>query len=180
MIGTKNIVIGMFCGVIATSVGCKREIIHRTSAARDTSNIQSSRCASKPAAFLDTVHSVSVETLRPTGPGIESTSSGAATKVIKRGTGKRHPTADDGVVLYLQVYDPSGHVKSRWDGFVGDPAKESDGAGWETLRMMVEGEVRRLWRPDPKSPGGVMVTDYELTWITPRPKDEAQPSTSTR
>jgi hypothetical protein len=131
--------------------------------------------APKQKVFLQGIQSVAVETLRPNQAGIERTPSGVATKVIKHGTGKRHPTSDDGVVLYSQIYDATGHVKARWDGFVGDPAKEQTREGWEILRMMVEGEVRRAWLPDPKSPDSVAV-DYELTWITPRPTEEVQTS----
>jgi hypothetical protein len=150
----------------------------------DEGETQSRRASSAVAtprqkAFLQNVQSVAVDTLRPNQPGIQRTPSRVVTKVIKRGTGKRHPTSDDGVVLYSQVYDASGRVKARWDGFVGDPAKEQTREGWEILRMMVEGEVRRAWLPDPKSPGGVTVADYELTWITPRPDEEEQ-QTSTK
>jgi len=135
----------------------------------------------KPKAFIYTIDAVPVETLNATGPGIERIPSGVATKVIRPGSGTRHPTADDGIVLYSQVYDETGKVKARWDGFIGDPANEETAVGWELLQTMVEGEVRRVWLPDAKSPDGVKVADYELTWITPRPKgDESTTSSAER
>lgn len=143
----------------------------------DQSQPASASSETKPKAFIYTIDAVPVETLNATGPRIERTASGVATKLIRAGSGTRHPTADDGVVLYSQVYDETGKVKARWDGFIGDPANEETAVGWELLQMMVEGEVRRVWLPDAKAPDGVNVADYELTWITPRPRD-AESATS--
>lgn len=155
--------------VVATAATCSRsQPVNRSQQPPAVGKSESN-----PKAFLYTLQSVPVETLNPTGPDIEQTPSGVATKVIKRGTGTRHPTSDDGIVLYSQIYDETGQVNARWDGFVGDPAKEETRVGWEMLQMMVEGEVRRVWLPDPKSPHGVKVADYELTWITPRPPEES-------
>ena len=163
------------CGfILAAGLACTRaQPTNGSPPAHATA--RASKSGSKPAVFLDTMRSVPVETLNPTGPGIELTPSGVPTKIIKRGTGTRHPTSDDGVILYSQAYDSAGHVVARWDGFAGDPDQYLDRSGCEMLLMMVEGEVRRIWYPDVKSPGGMMVADYELTWITPRPEEETLP-----
>jgi hypothetical protein len=161
--------------VLATATSCTR-----TQTASGSRPAPVTKNAAKPQIFLETIRSVPIDTLIPTGPDIEWTPSGVPTKVIRRGRGTRHPTSDDGVILHSQIYDRAGHVVGRWDEFVGNPAKENDRIGWEMLQMMVEGEVRRIWRPDAKSPSGVMVADFELRWITPRPADETPQPTSTK
>jgi hypothetical protein len=161
------------CVLVMLAVACTR-----TQATKD--EVRSAASTSKPTAYLSTITSVPADTLMATGSDIEKTRSGVATRVMRRGTGARHPTADDGVILYSQVYDKDGRVIGRWDGFVGDPAKDLNRTGFEAVQMMVEGEVRRIWFPDTKSRGGTKITDYEITWITPRPKDEGTQATSTR
>ena len=124
------------------------------------------RSASGPKARLERINSVAPKTLEAEGTGVERTSSGIATKQIYRGNGKRHATNQDAVVLYSQVYDSRGRVTVRGRELIGDPAADLTKHGQEAIQLMVEGEVRRFWFPDPKKPGRVKVTDFEVVWIS--------------
>ena len=128
--------------------------------------------ATKRTAALASVSSVPPETLRASESD-EKTSRGVHTRQIKPGAGTRHPSADDAVVLYSQVYDPQGRVIARGQDLIGDPAHDLSTDGQDAIYMMVEGEIRRFWFPD--SRGATKVTDYELVWISPQddePKDK--------
>jgi len=104
-------------------------------------------------------------------------SSGLASKVIARGTGKDHPTKDDVVVVHYTGWKTDG---SMFDSSVlrGKPSSFPLNrviAGWtEGVQLMVEGEKRRFWIPGklaydnsgrPDAPKGMLVFDVELLKI---------------
>src|SRR5262249_11160871 len=99
------------------------------------------------------------------------TTSGLATKVLSRGSGKDHPTKDDVVVVQYTGWKTDG---SMFDSSVtrGKPAtfgvsRVIPGFS-EGLQQMVIGEKRRLWSPGPlayrgqREPKGMLVFDVEL------------------
>jgi peptidylprolyl isomerase len=97
--------------------------------------------------------------------------SGLATKVIKAGTGKDHPGKDDLVTVDYTGWKTDG---SMFDSSVarGKPAVFPVNrviAGFsEGLQLMVPGEKRRLWIPEPlaykgtREPKGMLVFDVQL------------------
>ncbi len=113
----------------------------------------------------------------------EKTASGLASKVLKKGTGKDHPTAEDTVEVHYTGWMINGKM---FDSSVkrGQPAKFPLNRvikGWtEGVQLMVVGEKRRFWIPadmaygdTPKRPGGpsgLLVFDVELLAIQQAPK----------
>jgi len=106
------------------------------------------------------------------------TPSGLATKVIKPGTGKDHPTKEDVVVAPYTGWKTDG---SMFDRSVGRGKPSTFGVGRviagfsEGLQQMVTGEKRRLWIPEPlaykgqREPKGTLVFDVELIDIPRHP-----------
>jgi peptidylprolyl isomerase len=106
------------------------------------------------------------------------TSSGLATKVIARGTGKDHPSKDDVVVVHYTGWKTDG---TMFDSSVGKAKPAIFGvsrviAGFgEGLQLMVAGEKRRLWIPESlaykgqREPKGTLVFDVELIDIPSHP-----------
>jgi peptidylprolyl isomerase len=104
----------------------------------------------------------------------EKTSSGLAFKVIAPGTGKVHPRRTDSVTVHYTGWTTNGKM---FDSSVarGMPATfpvDRVIAGWtEGLQLMVVGEKRRLWIPEPlaykgqRDPRGLLVFDVELIKI---------------
>lgn len=102
------------------------------------------------------------------------TRSGLASKVIKPGTGSRHPTASSNVMVHYTGWTTDGRM---FDSSVarGEPASfPLNGviAGWtEGVQLMVEGETRRFWIPEnlayggKREPLGMLVFDVELLKI---------------
>ena len=102
------------------------------------------------------------------------TPSGLASKVITRGTGKIHPTKTQRVTVQYTGWTTDGKM---FDSSV--PRREPATfpldrviAGWtEGLQLMVVGETRRLWIPEPlayrgeREPKGMLVFDVELLKI---------------
>lgn len=114
------------------------------------------------------------------------TSSGLATKVIKPGTGKDHPAADDLVTLDYTGWTTDGKM---FDSSVtrGVPAtfpvnRVIPGFS-EGLQLMVAGETRRLWIPEALAykgkegaPAGMLVFDVTLLELpTHAPEDVKAP-----
>jgi len=105
----------------------------------------------------------------------QRTSDNLASKVLKAGTGTRHPRANSEVTVHYTGWTTDGHM---FDSSVarGEPATfRLDGVidGWtEGVQMMVEGEKRRFWIPGrlaydgaPGKPQGTLVFDIELIRI---------------
>ena len=105
----------------------------------------------------------------------EKTKSGLASKVLKKGTGAKHPTAASMVRVHYSGWTTDGKM---FDSSVvrGQPATFPLGgviAGWtEGVQLMVEGERRRFWIPEalaykgrPGAPAGMLVFDVELLKI---------------
>ena len=105
----------------------------------------------------------------------EKTASGLASRVIKKGTGKEHPTATSVVTVHYSGWTTDGKL---FDSSVvrGSPATFGLNQvipGWtEGLQLMVVGEKRRLWIPEdlayagrPGRPQGMLVFDVELLGI---------------
>ena len=107
-----------------------------------------------------------------------TTSSGLAYRVLQAGTGSRHPTATDSVVVHYTGWTLDG---TMFDSSVkrGEPAEFPLNrviAGWtEGLQLMLEGEKTRFWIPAdlaygdtprrPGAPSGMLVFDVELLQI---------------
>lgn len=104
-----------------------------------------------------------------------TTASGLASKVIKPGTGKTHPTARSRVRVHYTGWTTDGRM---FDSSVARNETISFGlnqviAGWtEGVQLMVEGETRRLWIPEglayrgaAGAPKGMLVFDVELIKI---------------
>jgi peptidylprolyl isomerase len=101
----------------------------------------------------------------------KKTASGLAYKVLKPGTGTRHPSAINQVTVHYTGWTTDGKM---FDSSVtrGEPATfPLDGviAGWtEGVQLMVEGEKTRFWIPEPlayqgrRAPYGLLVFDIEL------------------
>ena len=100
--------------------------------------------------------------------------SGLSSKVIMPGTGKIHPTKADRVTVHYTGWTTDGRM---FDSSVprGIPATlplDHLMAGWaEGVQLMVVGETRRLWIPEPlayrgqQEPRGMLVFDVELLKI---------------
>jgi peptidylprolyl isomerase len=105
----------------------------------------------------------------------QRTPSGLASRVLRPGTGTRHPTAENVVEVHYSGWTTDGQM---FDSSVtrGEPAQFPLGgviAGWtEGVQLMVEGERRRFWIPEslayqgrPGAPAGMLVFDVELLRI---------------
>jgi peptidylprolyl isomerase len=113
------------------------------------------------------------------------TKSGLASRVIKAGTGKTHPGRTDLVTVHYTGWTTDGKM---FDSSVarGEPAKfplDRVIPGWtEGVQLMVTGETRRLWIPEPlayqgkRDPKGLLVFDVELiSFVAPPPVPQAPP-----
>lgn len=104
----------------------------------------------------------------------KKTPSGLAYKVIKTGTGTRHPISMSSVTVHYTGWTTDGKM---FDSSVarGKPATFPLNrviAGWtEGLQLMVEGESTRFWIPESlayrgqRPPYGMLVFDVELIRI---------------
>jgi peptidylprolyl isomerase len=105
-------------------------------------------------------------------PDSLKTPSGLSTRVLQAGSGQRHPRATDTVVVNYSGWTTDGKL---FDSSLtrGEPAEFKLNEvirGWtEGVQMMVEGEKRRFWIPEPLAyqgqpgqPAGMLVFDIEL------------------
>jgi peptidylprolyl isomerase len=104
----------------------------------------------------------------------KKTASGLAYKILKQGTGGRHPKTTSKVTVHYTGWTTDGKM---FDSSVvrGEPASfPVDGviAGWtEGLQLMYEGEKTRFWIPEKlayggkSAPYGMLVFDVELIKI---------------
>jgi FKBP-type peptidyl-prolyl cis-trans isomerase len=103
------------------------------------------------------------------------TPSGLAYRVIKKGTGKVHPTPANQVTVHYSGWTTDGKM---FDSSItrGEPTTFGLGQvipGWtEGLQLMVEGETTRFWIPEelaykgrPGAPQGMLVFDVQLISI---------------
>jgi peptidylprolyl isomerase len=111
-------------------------------------------------------------------PDAKRTSSGLAYKLLKRGKGKAHPTADSTVEVHYSGWTRAGQL---FDSSVrrGKPISFPLGGvikGWtEGVQLMVVGDKARFWIPaalaygdkpaQPGAPAGPLVFDIELLAI---------------
>jgi len=104
-----------------------------------------------------------------------TTSSGLASKVLKPGTGTRHPGPTSRVRVHYSGWTTDGKL---FDSSVARNEPITFGLnqvirGWtEGVQAMVEGETRRLWIPEKLAyagahgaPKGMLVFDVELIKI---------------
>jgi FKBP-type peptidyl-prolyl cis-trans isomerase len=104
------------------------------------------------------------------------TASGLASKVLKPGTGTRHPTADSTVRVHYTGWTTDGKMfdSSFTKGAPVVFSLRHVVPGWtEGIPLMVEGETRRFWIPknlayrgEQGKPDGMLVFDVELIQIT--------------
>jgi FKBP-type peptidyl-prolyl cis-trans isomerase len=106
------------------------------------------------------------------------TASGLASKVIQKGTGDKSPGPTDMVTVHYTGWTTDGkmfdssHARGKPNTFpVGGVIK-----GWgEGVQLMVVGEKRRLWIPEPlayqgkRDPKGMLVFDIELLEVSSDP-----------
>ena len=108
----------------------------------------------------------------------EVTGTGLASKLLKAGSGSKHPKAIDKVLVHYTGWTTDGKM---FDSSVarGEPISfPLNGVieGWtEGVQLMVEGETRRFWIPGkmaygekpsrPGAPAGMLVFDVELIKI---------------
>jgi peptidylprolyl isomerase len=103
------------------------------------------------------------------------TPTGLASKVLKAGSGTRHPRPNSTVTVHYTGWTTNGDM---FDSSVARNEPSSLGLnavipGWtEGVQMMVEGEKRRFWIPEslayagaPGQPKGMLVFDIELIRI---------------
>jgi peptidylprolyl isomerase len=103
------------------------------------------------------------------------TASGLVSKVLKPGSGQRHPGPTSRVTVHYTGWTTDGKM---FDSSVqrGEPATfplDRVIPGWtEGVQLMVEGEKRRFWIPEslaykgrPGAPQGTLVFDVELLHI---------------
>lgn len=102
------------------------------------------------------------------------TASGLAYKVLRKGTGTRHPSAANNVEVHYSGWTTDGKM---FDSSVMRGQSTSFGlgdviAGWtEGVQLMVEGERARFWIPEnlayqgKSDPRGMLVFDVELIAI---------------
>jgi peptidylprolyl isomerase len=107
----------------------------------------------------------------------EKTASGLASIVIRAGKGKAHPGPTDEVTVHYTGWTTDGKM---FDSSVGDepatfPLNEVIRGWTEGVQLMVVGEKRRFWIPEPlayrgrRAPYGMLVFDIELLAIKPAP-----------
>src|SRR5215831_8721363 len=110
---------------------------------------------------------------------VVKTASGLATKVLKAGTEKDHPTKDDLVMVHYTGWTTDGKM---FDSSVARNQPSTFGVARvipgfsEGLQLMVPGEKRRLWIPESLAykgqagrPAGMLVFDVELIDMPNRP-----------
>jgi peptidylprolyl isomerase len=105
-----------------------------------------------------------------------TTESGLASMVITPGTGTVRPAETDVVTVHYTGWTTNGRTFDTTSG--GEPASFAlDGVirGWtEGVQLMVVGEKRRFWIPEPlayrgrRAPYGMLVFDIELLAIESR------------
>jgi len=122
----------------------------------------------------------------------EKTASGLVTKVLRPGTGTATPGRTDIVTVHYTGWSTDGRM---FDSSVakGQPATfplDRVIPGWiEGVQLMVPGEQRRLWIPEPlayagkREPKGTLVFDVELIAFHPSPTEaelKAPPEDATK
>ena len=102
------------------------------------------------------------------------TRSGLAYRVLRKGTGKRHPTSSSTVEIQYTGWMPDGKMFETSIGRLEPPEflVSAGIAGWnEGLQLMVVGDKVRFWvpgklaydaLPNPELPKGMVVFDIEL------------------
>lgn len=139
--------------------------------------IVSAGCSSKKAETASTSATPSI----PAPPDVAAppadahrTPSGLASKVLKPGTGTRHPRPNSQVVVDYTGWTTDGKMFDTASAHGGPTPMSLDGviAGWtEGVQMMVVGEKRRFWIPahlayeGKDGPQGMLVFDIELIKI---------------
>jgi FKBP-type peptidyl-prolyl cis-trans isomerase len=108
------------------------------------------------------------------------TKSGLASLVVKAGTGRTHPAADDLVTVHYTGWTTDGKMfdSSRTDGKPISFPLNHVIAGWtEGVQLMVLGETRRLWIPEELAykgqanrPKGMLVFEVELLSFSASPE----------
>lgn len=104
-----------------------------------------------------------------------TTKSGLIYKVLRRGTGTKHPGKMSTVRVHYSGWQVSGHMIDS-SVLRGEPIEFSLQdviAGWrEGVQLMTEGELARFWIPanlayakDPAKPQGMLIFDIELLKI---------------
>jgi len=124
--------------------------------------------------------------------GASRTSSGLASRVLKKGKGKSHPGKFDTITMIYTGWTPDGRMfdgSQRRGGPVVVPLNHAIRGFAEGVQLMVAGEKRRLWIPAkiaygekgsgmqslPQQPLGMLVFDVELVSFKKAPKPPTAP-----
>jgi len=146
----------LLCLIIAVAAACSGQKSDETTSTSATPSIPAPPDVARPPADAS------------------RTPTGLASKVLRPGTGTRHPRPNSQVVVHYTGWTTDGKM---FDSSVarGEPATFSlNGviAGWtQGLQMMVVGEKRRFWVPPglayegKDGPQGMLVFDIELIKI---------------
>src|SRR5262245_59580001 len=145
------------------------------------------------ASFLLAAAALSAQTMKqiPAPPDVKAppsdaakTGSGLASKVLKPGTGKTHPAQTDLVTVHYTGWTTDGRMFDSSSG--GEPVTfplDRGIKGWtEGVQVMVAGETRRFWIPEPlayggrRDPRGKLVFDVELITFKSAPAAPAVPT----
>jgi len=105
----------------------------------------------------------------------KKTSSGLAYRVLRKGTGTKHPSATSHVTVHYTLWQTNGKCVES-SVMRGDPVTFGLGQvvkGWqEGVQLMVEGEKTRFWIPEelafkgrPGAPAGLLVFEIDLLKI---------------
>ncbi|MDP9000922.1 MAG: FKBP-type peptidyl-prolyl cis-trans isomerase [Myxococcota bacterium] len=110
---------------------------------------------------------------------------GLATKVLTKGTGTIHPIPTHSVTVQYAGWTTDGKMfdSSYWRGQAATFGVGAVIPGWtEALQLMVEGEKRRIWIPEPLAykgrpgaPPGMLVFEVELLKINDAPQRPTLP-----
>jgi FKBP-type peptidyl-prolyl cis-trans isomerase len=188
--------------LLLLSLGCQSK--DKTAAQPEKAKVDEKPAAAQSAAQLATANPAQAPAAEPSAvpapadvaaapADAQRTASGLVSKILKAGTGKDHPKAQDRVSVHYSGWTKDGKM---FDSSVTRGAPASFGVnqvipGWtEALQLMVKGEKRRLWIPSklaygdsPRTgaPKGDLTFDVELLDISampeppPVPKDVKEP-----
>ncbi|MBX2811908.1 MAG: FKBP-type peptidyl-prolyl cis-trans isomerase [Myxococcales bacterium] len=178
--------------LLAVAFGCSSKTVEKAPAAEATPSATATPAAATPASGQI---AAPADVAEPPADA-QKTESGLAFKVLQKGTGDKHPSAQDTVEVHYTGWTTDGKM---FDSSIkrGRPAKFPLNRvikGWtEGLQLMVEGERTRLWIPEelaykgrPGRPAGMLVFDVELLKVQeapkpiPAPKDVASPPKSAK
>jgi FKBP-type peptidyl-prolyl cis-trans isomerase len=167
----RTVVTTVLVGLIGFGAACTKDAHLNTTQETDTSSSTPTTTVTPPDDAPSDDEAVPSDVAGPPKDAFR-TPSGLASKVLRRGTGLSHPTADSTVTVHYTGWTTDGRMfdSSIVRGATATFPLRGVIAGWtEGLQLMVVGEKRRLWIPEalaykgrPGPPAGMLVFDVEL------------------